>query len=598
MNLKPLSSHFFALLLVTAASFLFLPNLNSAQAATYYVATNGDDERSCDTAQDINTPKRTINDAVTCLSAGDTLYIRAGTYAEALETDGYPANGIASQHTIISSWQNEVVTLRPPNGPRRAIYLQSRRYIDFVGLILDGVNQTIPPPDPTQPGIQAIAHDVCNTCTYTSSNPDNYTHHITYRNMEIKNWPGYAFSSFGALGCPSTCNTDIWFIGNKIHDVGLSEYGGNHTALYMAPPQMLVEYNEIYNVPNAATIYSSDYNDKVPRDSIFRYNLIHNIGNVHATDTGPALYVSGSNAQVYNNIFYNNFKGGIRLEGPGTNMKVYNNTTYSSGDDSVAGWPYELIVQVNDANIKNNIFAKGPSAGAPIFESPTGSTFSANLCDVSGAQCALVANPLFVNPAARDFHLQSGSPAINTGTTLGAPYNVDFAGTSRPQPPGGAYDIGAYEFVGVSPAITSLRLGVSLERDSRVDQKTFTVKIFAPGGITPLYQTSLNPLSGRLNLTGLNLTPGNYDLRVSAPSHLSRKLFSQNLTQDVLITFPIPLLAGDRNTPQDGIINTLDWSLMNPRWNTNDSLSDLNGDNLTNSLDWSLMNKNWLSTGE
>ena len=47
-----------------------------------------------------------------------------------------------------------------------------------------------------------------------------------------------------------------------------------------------------------------------------------------------------------------------------------------------------------------------------------------------------------------DFTLQSGSPAINIGTTV-AIATPDFAGTVRPQGP--AYDVGAYEFLSGVP---------------------------------------------------------------------------------------------------------------------------------------------------
>jgi len=51
-------------------------------------------------------------------------------------------------------------------------------------------------------------------------------------------------------------------------------------------------------------------------------------------------------------------------------------------------------------------------------------------------------NDLFVNPTNDDYHLKTGSPAINAGTSL-AGVTDDLDGISRPQ--GGAYDVGCYE---------------------------------------------------------------------------------------------------------------------------------------------------------
>ena len=71
----------------------------------------------------------------------------------------------------------------------------------------------------------------------------------------------------------------------------------------------------------------------------------------------------------------------------------------------------------------------------------------------------LVANPNFVN-ADSDFHLQAGSPAVDTGVTVsGVP--TDYDGVSRPQ--GNAFDMGAYELVAAGPGSGHLR-GRGLER--------------------------------------------------------------------------------------------------------------------------------------
>jgi len=58
-------------------------------------------------------------------------------------------------------------------------------------------------------------------------------------------------------------------------------------------------------------------------------------------------------------------------------------------------------------------------------------------------QFIISSDPLYVNYAGQDYHLQSGSPAKDTGTATGAPTH-DFNQVTRPQ--GTATDIGAYEF--------------------------------------------------------------------------------------------------------------------------------------------------------
>jgi hypothetical protein len=57
---------------------------------------------------------------------------------------------------------------------------------------------------------------------------------------------------------------------------------------------------------------------------------------------------------------------------------------------------------------------------------------------------------------------------------------------------------------------------------------------------------------------------------------------------------PTATLVGDIN--KDGIVNSLDWSVMNSKWLTNDANSDLNKDGIVNSIDYSMLNSNWFKT--
>ena len=56
--------------------------VTDAHGATYYIATTGSDSNSGSSIQPPSTPRRTTNAAASCLSAGDTLIVKAGTYDE------------------------------------------------------------------------------------------------------------------------------------------------------------------------------------------------------------------------------------------------------------------------------------------------------------------------------------------------------------------------------------------------------------------------------------------------------------------------------------------------------------------------------------
>jgi hypothetical protein len=68
--------------LISTSIFLlfFLLNAADASAATYYIATTGSDSNPGTLSQ----PWRTIGKANSTLQAGDTVYIRAGTYNESI----------------------------------------------------------------------------------------------------------------------------------------------------------------------------------------------------------------------------------------------------------------------------------------------------------------------------------------------------------------------------------------------------------------------------------------------------------------------------------------------------------------------------------
>ncbi|MEA2610182.1 MAG: hypothetical protein QOJ75_2425, partial [Chloroflexota bacterium] len=152
-------------------------------------------------------------------------------------------------------------------------------------------------------------------------------------------------------------------------------------------------------------------------------------------------------------------RGGSVSSGPVYRTKLYNNTVYLSGSQSYAiqctagcnsgiltfknniVWAQDRIGYAdNGFDESNNIYWK--SDGAPKVYFPISST-------------SKKVDPRFVNLGAGDFHLASGSPAVDTASTaaLALGFNRDLDGSAVPQ--GALPDVGAYErLTGTAPAPT------------------------------------------------------------------------------------------------------------------------------------------------
>ncbi len=174
-------------------------------------------------------------------------------------------------------------------------------------------------------------------------------------------------------------------------------------------------------------------------------NVWHDVGRLENGEKGcqntnqyfqnhdHGLYINASHIIVINNIFYNFFRGwAIHIYGNNVkdDIKIINNTFAFPN-------PYRrghIISYGTNVLVQNNIFYK-PQEDA--FSNAEGVTSRNNIIDLKGDQ------GLMKDPDKLDFHLISGSRAIDAGIQDGSP-DFDYEGNSRPQNSG--VDIGAYEF--------------------------------------------------------------------------------------------------------------------------------------------------------
>jgi hypothetical protein len=379
-----------------SSDYTFTTTAASTAGNTYYVATNGNDANPGTETQ----PFRTIAHGVSGLTPGDTLYVTSGTYAEAL-MDNIPSGTSWSAPVTVAAAPGHTVTIKPNSGPGYVWVLHfqgPQQYIVIDGLILDGTNATE------------------DTVKITSGGGQGPAHHIRLIRCEVMNSPGQ-----GILVTQFADSNE--FIDLNVHDNGINGY---HHGLYISTSNNLVEGSTIHhNSGYGVHIYTGDLNVRA-NNNIVRNNNI--FGNGYVEGGAGIILSSGDGNTAYNNLLWNNEYGiKVAYENP-SNTMVYNNTIYANSGDGIA-----ISTDSTTTVIQNNvIYANGWS---DIHNNGVGSILDHNLVGT---------DPRFVNAAAGDFHLQSGSPAIDAGVMLSA-VTTDIMDTPRPQ--GAAHDIGAFEWV-------------------------------------------------------------------------------------------------------------------------------------------------------
>lgn len=163
--------------------------------------------------------------------------------------------------------------------------------------------------------------------------------------------------------------------------------------------------------------------------------------------SGVVAFVNGSSPTIENDVFHDNPCRAVNLTLPeGNTPLVINNTIVrnSVGVRIDGRVPSASEVVRNNIVVDNGVglevdFGSGPTWDHNLAFGNT--TNYSGITDQTGANSNLSADPLFVNSAANNFQLQSGSPAIGAGSAVDAP-SVDFNGNPRPA---GSIDIGAYQ---------------------------------------------------------------------------------------------------------------------------------------------------------
>ncbi len=488
------------------------------QAVTYYVAKGGNDGNSGTEAQ----PWLTIQKAANTIAAGDTVFIKVGTYNEKItpQNSGTPGNYITyssySNDLVIIDGQNSLpagdhwlglfdVTqksyirikgFRAVNSRFSGFFAAQADNIIFENLFASNTWSSGIAVWDNCSNITIASNEVVKACQGNNGSGDLQecitvsgcnTFEIKYNHVHDRKFPGDTNGGEGIDAKDASSNGKIY--NNVVHDLGL-ELG-----IYVDAFNSTEENIEVYN------------------------NIVYNCydGITLATEKNAGLL---KNVKVYNNILFNNTFDGIIIatndeDGPKENIYIYNNTVFSNGYNSKSWGGGITVASLNNNNknivVRNNICSQ--NAEWQIMRTdPQIITVENNLIDgfrgysdgkeeeVKGNN-PVEANPMFSNLNSYNFRLLPDSPAINTGTNTGITAgDTDFDG--NPRIIGPAVDIGAFEFVSNytnSPAIPG---NLSATDGTVFGAVNVTWDSAARATYYHVFRNVTNVLAGAVNISG------------------------------------------------------------------------------------------------
>ncbi len=178
---------------------------------------------------------------------------------------------------------------------------------------------------------------------------------------------------------------------------------------------------------------------------------------VHRSDTNAVLTINDAEVNLTNNVLVDSLRAGI-LAASGSQLLAINNTidgnargVVSSEADTEVELTNNLITFSSTAGVVSEGGGGITLAFNDVFN-PAGENYS-GVADLTGTNGNLAADPKYFNADNAQYTLRSGSPAIDSGTSAGAPA-LDIQGNPRfddPNAPNtGAgvpnyYDRGAFE---------------------------------------------------------------------------------------------------------------------------------------------------------
>ena len=418
--------------IVCFALFVFLSALSvcpAAWGATYYVdnrASNTSDSNPGTQAQ----PWKTMDHAASTMTAGDTTFVKAGTYNEVIQFD----------HSGTSS---SPITLQAYPGDRPIVDGAGKNAPSYKGSIY-GANVS---------NIVVDGFEIKNSDEYGIE--FQYASNITIKNCYIhdvnRNGIEFMYSKDSVVehnevfatgwNCISSeSGSNIKFLYNYVHD-NPAHAGLNIFPKTIENPQGHYSGNDVIgNVTDgcAGAVYLRFQQNCIIANNVIMNDLINGIC-IDGNHTGETHNYTATGLVIYNNTIVNSASVGYKnYNASGVTLK--NNIFSGNGAGRYAQVEIRSAA-VSGSILDNNLYYSGEKI---IWGGSTYSSISSFRSATGQEQHAVTADPRFVNINADNYSLTSGSSAIDKGANLSQSVSNDIDGTTRPQ--GNGFDIGAYEY--------------------------------------------------------------------------------------------------------------------------------------------------------
>jgi uncharacterized repeat protein (TIGR02059 family) len=485
---------------------LFIQLCLSLSGTTFYISPNGKDSNN----GDFSHPFYTLIKAWKVIAAGDTVFIRGGTYSYLTTQDLYGKNGTSGNLISIWAYKDETPIITKQSsftyyGDFKPLINFSGNYIHWKGLEIMGNPQPSNGRSDIFPGMFVYASSNCifellnihhngmgfwiNDAISNGSNSDNNL----LLNCDIHhNQDPYTVDKYGnADGISININ-----IGNKVTIVGCRIYWNSDDGLDPYGSDATIVIDKCWFFYNGMEFDTQ--------------NLIHQasgikLGVTHTDQHNTTLFY------VTNCISYRNSWIGFNTNGARAAVQAYNNTTAYNGNSTFKGQGWQLndpsyppiqhsIINNISFNDYNNTFNSGSKLSNNSFlqNGDNNSAYTVTINDFVSLDDSELLNPRQSDgdlPIISFLHLATGSDLINNGMDVGLPFT------------GSGPDLGAFETQGTTvPANPTYLNSVVENANPSVIEINFNLNLINIPPSSSAFNVKVNSLSRTINIIAIEGT--------------------------------------------------------------------------------------------